>query len=380
MQRPVSPHLRAPFPERPKVYPSGPILRWQEIELLQWWLEDYSENALNALCEVHRQMVVTMAQKYVGAPRKIIIEYGMFGLRIAANRQRPNRKKKGKMAGYDPAKGRFSTCARKSAERFMRAADQAMRLAPDARGYFWEPPLADTVTELGKWAATPIPIENERADNVEPPKRWIDELIDETKPAVRTFDFDALAAVRRGSYYTLDRSKHKLRPRNGVAWHRYPNYFRDQRPASPASPDMRESLLRIRLRLMHQRDRYGRPANESRQAWSPPQSKCASVRPHIPTRESDPHCFCISATNFGYLVYWQEGFFVYALRHTKLEKDQYRNYATDPRTELERENRRKYYANYGYQPAKDTRILAIFLNLSVSPSLAAPDGGQAATC
>ena len=46
----------------------------------------------------------------------------MLGLQIAANRVRPNRKKKGSMVGWDPAKGRFSTYARGEADRLMREA------------------------------------------------------------------------------------------------------------------------------------------------------------------------------------------------------------------------------------------------------------------
>ena len=49
-------------------------------------------------------MVVNMAQKYVGTNRKLLIEYGMFGLRFSASRPWQNQKKKGAMAGFDPAR------------------------------------------------------------------------------------------------------------------------------------------------------------------------------------------------------------------------------------------------------------------------------------
>jgi len=203
-QRPVSPHLRAArCPEKLKKPPTEWPTRlkpWQELELLRLWREEYDQNALTALCEAHRPMVVSMAQKYVGANRKIIIEYGMFGLRIAASAR-----------NYDPTKARLSSdYGRKRVKRFMSAAAQAMGgtravkgervvVKADSRGSFWEPPLEDGVEEFGKWAKTPIPSEHER-DDTEPetPKRWIDELIEETSPRVRTFDFDSLAAKRRG--------------------------------------------------------------------------------------------------------------------------------------------------------------------------------------
>jgi hypothetical protein len=129
---------------------------WQEELLVLWWRVDLSENALNALVEAHRPMVVSMAQKNVGTKRKLLIEYGMFGLRLAATRQWANGRKKGATAGFDPAKGyRFSTYARHQAKRLMREA---------ARGDRYGPPqhLQDTKTEFADWSASPIPIEIER--------------------------------------------------------------------------------------------------------------------------------------------------------------------------------------------------------------------------
>ena len=103
--------------------------KWAEVALVEWWREGLAENALTALVEAHRPMVVNMAQKFVGARRKLLIEYGMLGLRIAAVRQRASKTKKGEMAGFDPAKGfRFNTYARRVVERYMVAADQAWQL------------------------------------------------------------------------------------------------------------------------------------------------------------------------------------------------------------------------------------------------------------
>jgi hypothetical protein len=147
-------HLRAnPLPR--KKWPSR-LAPWQEELLVLWWRTDLSESALGALVEAHRPMVVAMAQKYVGTNRKLLIEYGMFGLRLAATRQWASGRKRGALAGYDASKGyRFSTYARHQAERMMREA---------ARGHRYEPPqhLQDTKTEFEEWATTPIPIETER--------------------------------------------------------------------------------------------------------------------------------------------------------------------------------------------------------------------------
>jgi hypothetical protein len=61
--------------------------------------------------------------------------------------------------------------------------------------------------------------------------------------------------------------------------------------------------------------------------------------------KTDPHCFCISATNFGYMVYWLQGYFVCAKEFTKETKK--RNYLTDKVTKREEEKRKKYYKDYG---------------------------------
>jgi hypothetical protein len=98
-------HLRAnPLPHKLGEKPTPPgaamwptrLAKWQEELLVLWWRVDLAENALTALAESHRQMVLTMAQKFVGANRKLLIEYGMLGLRIATVPQWPSKTKRGK--------------------------------------------------------------------------------------------------------------------------------------------------------------------------------------------------------------------------------------------------------------------------------------------
>jgi hypothetical protein len=58
-----------------------------------------------------------------GTPLKVLVEYGMLGLRVAAAPPRPSKTKKGAMVGFDPSKGhRFSTYARPYAKKEMTAA------------------------------------------------------------------------------------------------------------------------------------------------------------------------------------------------------------------------------------------------------------------
>ena len=180
-QRPASPHLGAPRPERRKNFPPIPkgkkgaqIERWLielwrgecfELDGVKVWTALPNESALNALCEAHRPMVVNMAQGYIGTKRKIVIEYGMFGLRLAPSPQWPNRKKKGSMAGYDPTKARFNTFARHQARRFMDIAAAGLSTLPD-RERAWPlllPRFEDSVTESREWAETPIPSDHPRA-------------------------------------------------------------------------------------------------------------------------------------------------------------------------------------------------------------------------
>jgi hypothetical protein len=156
-QPPIASHLRAnPLPR--KKWPTH-LKPWHEELLVLWWRTDLSENALNALVEAHRPMVASTAQKYVGTNRKLLIEYGMLGLRLAATRQWASGRRKGAQAGFDQTKGyRFSTYARHQAERMMREAARRELRPPQH--------LQDTKTEFAAWAATPIPFEiaRDRAD------------------------------------------------------------------------------------------------------------------------------------------------------------------------------------------------------------------------
>ena len=74
---------------------------------------------LERLIEAHRPMVVRMAMSMWRGDIKlnVLVEYGMFGLRLAAEPPRPSKTKKGQTVGFDPAKGSFSSYARSYAER-----------------------------------------------------------------------------------------------------------------------------------------------------------------------------------------------------------------------------------------------------------------------
>jgi hypothetical protein len=98
-----------------------------EIELVRAYREDGDLDALEWLVGAHRPMVVTMAKNRWwggnGTSLKALVEYGMFGLRFAAEPLRPSLTKKGAMVGFDPAAGhRFSTYARHYAEKELKAA------------------------------------------------------------------------------------------------------------------------------------------------------------------------------------------------------------------------------------------------------------------
>ena len=104
-----------------------PVTPEIETELVRAYREDGDLDALEWLVGAHRPMVVTMAQNRWwggnGTSLDDLIEYGMRGLRLAAEPLRPSLTKKGQMVGFDPTKGhRFSTYARPYAEKEMRAA------------------------------------------------------------------------------------------------------------------------------------------------------------------------------------------------------------------------------------------------------------------
>lgn len=259
----VSKHFRAraPSPERRKDYPTK-IPKWAEVQLIQWWREDLNEIALICLVEAHRPMVVNWAQKFVGAKRNIIIEYGMLGLRIAANRVRPNRKKKGSMVGWDPAKGRFSTYARGEADRLMREA---------AAGHRYEAPqyLQDKITEFRAWAKTPIPSEVERecANNPETPISEIEAAL-----GACTFDWEH-------SHYFCPPRRSKSKPAQLIL-----------RPPVVRHVDLRRPTSKHRGGgVFYSLADYLNGTIKSRPVY----------REYKYSRAGNPHCLYISPTPFG---------------------------------------------------------------------------------
>ena len=175
----------------------------EERELVRLWREELDEDMLNALVNAHRPMLENMARRLSSHHFGLLIEYGILGLRIAATHQRSSKTKKGKLAGFDPSKGRFSTYGRHVAERFMVAAAQAMggvvivkglRDVDDAIVIYGDrfseclgPRFEDKKEEFAAWAKTPIPIEigRERANYIERPNE-----IAEIGPRVAMVDYD----------------------------------------------------------------------------------------------------------------------------------------------------------------------------------------------
>ena len=110
--------VRAQPLAKPKRY--EPLTRDVELELIRRYHEHGDEEALEQLVGAHRPMVVGMAKNMwrCTTPLKALVEYGMMGLRIAAEPPRPSLTKKGKMAGFDVSKGtRFGTFARREARK-----------------------------------------------------------------------------------------------------------------------------------------------------------------------------------------------------------------------------------------------------------------------
>ena len=157
-----TPSIRAnPLPRR-LPWPTK-LLPWQEELLVLWWRVDLNESALNALVEAHRELVEKMAKKLSLRHYRLLAEYGLLGLRVAAGPQRPSKAKKGKLAGFDPAKGyRFNTYAMRVAHRYTTAALQAMRYEADVFSECLGPRFEDSKQEFDAWAVRPIPTEIRR--------------------------------------------------------------------------------------------------------------------------------------------------------------------------------------------------------------------------
>jgi hypothetical protein len=118
-----------PIPKRVRV---APLAAEVEAELARRWQDDGDEKALQQLIGAHRPMVqrIAMYLPRSDIPLGALIEYGMFGLQIAAQKPRPSLTKKGKMVGFNPSLGRFSTYARAYAKNEMMAAITG--IVPDA--------------------------------------------------------------------------------------------------------------------------------------------------------------------------------------------------------------------------------------------------------
>ena len=135
--------VRAKPLAKPISYPG--LTREVELELVRRWRENGDEMALERLVGAHRPMVVNMARHRIrsnGTSLTALIEYGMLGVRLAAEPPRPSQTKKAKMVGFDPATGhRFSTYARHHADKQMRAALSDVRWEPSP-DFNSEPDLA----------------------------------------------------------------------------------------------------------------------------------------------------------------------------------------------------------------------------------------------
>jgi hypothetical protein len=144
----------------PISYPG--LTREVELELIRAYREDGDLDALERLVGAHRPMVVTMAQYFRrgnGTSLKALVEYGLWGVRLAAEPPRPSKTKKGAMVGFDPSLGhRFSTYARHDANKEMQKAlgDVPWEPSPD---YNSEPNLAlaasKAAEEMVEWHTAP---------------------------------------------------------------------------------------------------------------------------------------------------------------------------------------------------------------------------------
>jgi hypothetical protein len=135
----------------PKPIKYAPLTQEIELDLVRRYHQEGDLRALDWLVGAHRPMVVGMAKRKWRGEMSItlLVEYGMLGVRFAAEPPRPSKTKKGAIVGFDPSKGyRFNTIARYHAEKEMNRALGELRPPQD---------LEDTNKEFDAWVKTPIP-------------------------------------------------------------------------------------------------------------------------------------------------------------------------------------------------------------------------------
>jgi hypothetical protein len=138
-----------------------------ELELVRRYREDGDLDALDWLVGAHRPMVVGIAKHLPkgNIPLRALVEYGLIGVRIAAQPSRPSLTKKGKLVGFDPSLGhRFSTYARAYARKEMTAAlsgeespalayDFAQKVGAQVEDWVDTPTEEDCRNEHADWPA-----------------------------------------------------------------------------------------------------------------------------------------------------------------------------------------------------------------------------------
>jgi hypothetical protein len=237
-----------------------------------------------------------ITQGFVGSKRKTLIEYGVYGLRYAASTPWLNRKKKGSMAGYDPAKGRFGTYAINQAKWFMRQAVSAASKRPDQEGA-WPlllPRFVDKITEFREWAATEISTEVENSPEAK--KSEIEELTQFFLYFVSpyTLPFDPPPLVSRGWEDVFTSAPQHA---GSSYWHSQ-NRFRVQRVQSPKLGVVKSDYVPPPHRAS---DHSWRNYNLDSHLWLPDadgryQRANYCTRDPQYKRADNPNCFCISAT------------------------------------------------------------------------------------
>ena len=198
--------VRAKPLAKPISYPG--LTREVELELVRRWRENGDDMALERLVGAHRPMVVNMARHHIranGTSLAALVEYGMLGVRLAAEPPRPSQTKKAKMVGFDPATGhRFSTYARHQADKQMRAALSDVRSEPSP-DFNSEPALAlaaaKAAGEMEGWHSAP----SLRGTDTQPP---VVVALQQRKPYFKCY--------RPWTLWSPSEPKRKAKPRNFV--------------------------------------------------------------------------------------------------------------------------------------------------------------------